>query len=271
MRFPRPVLWSNTDDYASGTFSAPDIKVAERLDTGEVRLTCSLTVSQPEIRDLLTRGQAQAGVFVTCLDTYYNELQPLPPDGGMVRIAEGKLKGRVTLRPVIWSRAPVSDFKSASLHAEFGDGGIDFPQATILALADEVVISVGREKLAPIESIFQLCRNDDVPPDQIALQLDGETIDIMACEATYKKIHSMRGSYPGRAVLLNSIYLPAVMNVLGVLREDGVQYEDRRWKRIFMARLDHLGIDVASAEPLESAQRVLVSPFGKIVADVQAL
>ncbi len=262
-RFPHPVLWSVSGDYLSGHFQV-DFEGQESLSTGAVRLTYSAELDQPAVSRLLANGSAAAGVFVSCLETYYDRLLPISLPSGRLEIAAGLLKGRVILRPVIWSTGGAALDDTTSTHPEFGRDAITFNKGALLAIGDEAVIEVGREKLARIESIFALAKNDDVPPGQFALVLDNEKVEICAAQSTYEKIHGLRATGVSQAILLNSVYLPAVMDVLACLQGAENQYEGKRWHRIFTAKLRHLEISVDSDDLLEAAQRLLSSPFSAI-------
>ena len=67
--------------------------------------------------------------------------------------------------------------------------------------------------------------------------------------------------HKGKPVVMNAVYLPAVMEVLDALRDGGEQYEGLRWYSPFVARCDSKGIDpAAEMSLLESAQLLLDSP-----------
>lgn len=266
IRFPHPVLWAETHDFLAGEF-AVKLSITEAIDTGSLRLAYNIVLDESNVRALMESGRARAGVYVTCRETYFNELKPLSLDGGQLEIPGGRLKGRVVLRPLVWSSENISNFRSPNLHPEFGVDGWSFPKGAILALGDETNIDVGREKLAPIESIFTLSRNDEVPENQIRIQLDGEKIAINAPSQTHEKIDRLRGSRAGKIFLLNGIYLPAVMDVLSYLRDDSGIYEGKRWHRIFMAKTGHLGISLENGDILEGAQKLLASPFKRVKHD----
>lgn len=263
MRFPYPVLWAQTTDYANSEF-AVDLKFSETISTGQLGMTYAVSLAEPSLHDLLEGHRATAGLFVTCGETYYNTLFPISDSGGTLDIPAGLLKGRVVIRPLIWSIEQITRFRSSKLHAEFGDRGVSFPKGGILALCDEHVINVGHEKLQKMGSIFALSVNDSVPADQIMVQLDAETIKVVAARGAFERIHALRGTSSGRAMLLNGIYLPAVMQVLASLREDGERYEGKRWHRVLTAKMDDMSIKVESGGYLENAQKLLKSPFGRI-------
>ncbi len=262
-RFPHPVLWSESGDYIRGRFQV-DFEGQESLTTGAVTLKYAATLEESAINDLLARGAAAPGVFVSCMETYYDRLLPMTLPSGKLEIAAGLLKGRVILRPVIWSTTAVSINHPDSIHPEFGNGAIQFAKGSMLAIGDEAVIEVGREKLARIESIFSLARNDEVPANQFALSLDNDKVEIWAAQATYEKIYRLRATGVSQAILLNSVYLPAVMDVLACLQGAADPFEGKRWHRIVTAKLRHLEINVDAEDLLVAAQRLLSSPFSAI-------
>jgi hypothetical protein len=268
-RFPHPVLWNETGDYTHGVFQV-DFEGQESLTTGAVTLKYTITMDQPYIADLLARETASAGVFVNCMETYFSRLLPLRLPTGQLEIAAGALRGRVILRPVVWSNSPLTIERPENIHPEFGSHDLRISRNSLIAIGDEEVIEIGREKLARMESIFSLAVNDDVPESQIALQLDDEKIQILAARPTYEKIFRLRGTITSQAILLNSIYLPAVMDVLSCLRDAPADYEDRRWHRVCTSKLRHLGVNVDSDDLLGAAQTVLNSPFAAIPEELEA-
>jgi hypothetical protein len=263
MRFPHPVLWAQTSDYSQGGF-AFTCTIEESMSDGRLDMKCEIELTQPAISGLLQGGRAGAGLFVSCIDTYFNQLFQLPAGGGKIVVPGGRLRGRVVLRPVVWARERIESYSSPDVHAEFGTGPIVFEPASILAVGESQIISVGSDKLAPMGSIFDLARDDDVPISQVRVQLDGERIQILASEPTLEKIQVLRGTPEGKALLLNSVYLPVVMAVLDVLSSDAEAYEGRRWHSVFTAKLDQLGISADGDDLLEPAQRLLKSPFARL-------
>ncbi len=263
MRFPHPVLWSETNDYSQGAF-AIDIGVSENHVTGRVHLKCNVTVTEPDIHSRCTAGEAAIGLFIVCLDTYYNRLVEIPLRGGDFAIEPGQLRGQVILRPIIWSKEQFSDFASPYIHGEFGAGPFTFNKSMVLAVGDESIIDVGAEKLAPIAAIFALVLDDSIPEGQVAIQTDEDKIQIFAAIKTHEWITQARNTADGKAILLNSVYLPAVMAVLDTMQSQDPVHEDKRWFRVFRAKLTTLGLSVDTDGILETAQALLKSPLGKL-------
>ncbi|MCL4850425.1 MAG: hypothetical protein KJZ78_03475 [Bryobacteraceae bacterium] len=264
MRFPHPVLWTRTTDYLKGEFSIVLTKIEEEISSGRVKAVCAVTVAEQRLAGFLEAGAAVVGVFVTCLETYYNELIRIEANGGGIDIPPGLLRGQVIFRPIIWAATTIPDVGSTNIHPEFGRDALSLARGSILALGDVTVISVGSDKLAPMGSIFDLSLNDGVPRNQVAVQTEDEKIKILACAETLGRIQLLRNTVPGRALLLNSVYLPVVMNVLNSLRDDPTVYDGRRWYTVFSAKLDHMGIKIENADLLKLAQDLLKSPLGKV-------
>jgi len=67
-RFPYPVLSSFSDDYLNGDYSVA-IEISESLKTGALLLRYEVNLSEESIVNAIQSGTAQAGIFVTCLET----------------------------------------------------------------------------------------------------------------------------------------------------------------------------------------------------------
>jgi hypothetical protein len=74
----------------------------------------------------------------------------------------------------------------------------------------------------------------------------------------------MRDLSAGKPTVLNGVYLPAVMQVLDMLRDGGEAYEGLRWHRIFDAKCAHYQIDIQDSEIWLDAQKLLQAPFYEI-------
>ena len=262
-RFPHPVLSTETGDFLDGTFSI-DLTIEESLQMSQVAVVYSVTLSEPSLAEGVAQGRLGIGVLASCLDTYFSELIPFGLAPGKVTFEPGSLIGRVILQPVIWAKSALSKFELPNAHPEFGAVEWTFESGDVLGLGEERVLNVGREKLAQVETIFSLVEAPALSDDSLALLLDTEKVQILVATNIYQKLNQMRGIANGPPVLLNSVYLPAVMQVLAELTEDASGYEGRRWHRVFTAKCDHLGLAPDLDKLWTDAQLILNSPFGAI-------
>jgi hypothetical protein len=267
-RFPHPVLSSLTRDFTSGEFEVRFV-AQENSVTGALSLEHEITLTESAIHDLVTTSQAAVGCFVRCNDTYYNELRRMSWPNGRTDFSAGSLLNRVSLRPVVWLDGALNGWDPGTINAEFKPP-VSLIRGDIIAVGNEFIISVGQAKLTPIESIFELQSSPDVPEGRIQVNLESDRIAILVAPSTFETLSLLRGQLRGRPIMMNGIYLPAVMEVLDGLRAEASQFDGLRWFQPFMAKCDAKGIDLAGgASILENAQALLESPVGTLTALVQ--
>ena len=261
--FPHPVLNDDNDDFLSGNFDLQIGEVRESTD-GTVEADFDLVLVSPDVRQLIDEGQACAGAFIRCQDTFFSELRAADEVSGTWCFDRGALYGRVEVKPAIWLKEPVEDWSPESLNPEFG-AAVSIRGSEVIGLANDTVFSIGQDKLRKFESIFELVPTDDIPKGRLKLDLLADSIRILAPIDLFKSIEQLRGTKGGKPTLLSAVYMPVVMEVLESIRgQANSGYEDRPWFRVFSAKCEHLGIDTERAPLLESAQRLLGSPVEKL-------
>ena len=83
----------------------------------------------------------------------------------------------------------------------------------------------------------------------------------------------MRNVVAARPILLNAVYMPAVMDVISRLQTGQSGIESRKRYRVFKAKCDDLAIDPADPgqSPLSIAQRLLRQPLKGKISTVEKL
>lgn len=258
--YPHPVLTPWSEDIRNASF---DTKIAFQLDQtkNQVAIHCNVALDQPDIVSLIEEGLATFGCFIRCQETGVRRLQPLGFPLGSQQFASGALIGRVQLRPIVWSLKPIAAYQPAGAHVEFADG-IDIDAGQILALDDEQIIDVTRPLLPPLESIFEIQSSDEVPDGEFDLDICADRIIVRMAEATYQLVQDLRNvDEVTRAVLMNALYVPIIMEVLDQLREGEEQYEQYRWFHPFRMRCELAEVNLAKPSLLNDAQNLLLQPF----------
>lgn len=262
-RFPHPVLSSETGDFNDGIFEVR-YRVNEEPTTGSLKLQYSIVLTNPEIKRLVDTSQAQVGCFVNCEDTYYAELIRFDWPSGQIDFTPGSLINTVTLLPLIWLNTDLTGWTHPSIHAEFAPP-LDLKKGNIISIGEKLSYSVGMSKLKSLESIFELVKSSEINDDAIKVMLDSEKIIILVNEQIYSDIQLLRANSERLPIVMNAVYLPAVMEVVNALSEGPEQYENRRWYAPFTARCIHKEIDLSNIESvLEDSQILLDYPAGKL-------
>lgn len=261
--YPHPVLAPWSEDITSASFAT---KITFQLDqnANQVAIHCDATLDHPEILALIEDGSATFGCFIKCVETGVRRMQKLGFPIGNQQFASGALIGRVQLRPMVWSVKPIVGYNPSGAHAEFA-GGMDIDAGQILALDDEQVIEVTRPPLPPLESIFEIQSSDSVSEGEFELDTEAERITILMPQNTYKLVQDLRHTDDAtRAVLMNALYVPIIMEVLDQLRDGEDSFEQYRWLHPFRTRCDLAGIDLTKPDLLNDAQKVLLQPFASL-------
>jgi hypothetical protein len=264
MRFPHPVLSEETGDYTSGEFVLEITAVSEAFSSDQVTVDYSAKLTESGLSAAVSGGTASAGIFVSCLDAYYSHAISLGIEGGRFSFDPGVLVGRVEIRPLVWARVDIPEFQLTNCHSEFGGGAMHISAGDILALGELQILNIGREKLAQMDTIFSIVKDETLPSDELSVNLDADRIQVLVAENIHQKVNDLRAKKFGHSIVLNSVYLPAVMQVLDILRTGASDYEGRRWHRIFRAKCEHQGVNVQQPELWRDAQRLLNEPFVEI-------
>jgi hypothetical protein len=268
MLFAHPVLSSRSNDFRDSLFETEfTVSLGER---NWIELKAAVNLKCPDVHALLEQGSAGCGFYLICRETYQNRLIEMSPGTQDHKFNADQFFGTIQLRPVVWSKEARSGWKSDFLHPEYG-GSVDLPAAAIIAVGDEQRFSVDRDRLKPFESIFSLAAADNLVRGQIAVDPDGDRITLFVHPETKDSIDAIRNDQRGRTVLLNAVYLPAIMQVLYELGQNPIGFEDRAWYRIFVAKCAACGVDPANSDFLRDAQRLLSYPFERVEAQKERL
>jgi len=256
-RFPHPVLSLDTSDYRDATFGL-EITYTEDFKLGQLTLVCNSTVGCPSMEDLIQKDLVGLSLSVGCRDTYYREIHDLNADAQIV-LPLDHFFGRVELTPLLISKASIASHTSTDLSAEFQQP-IAFREGDLVGYAPTMVITVGRLKLEKFDSIFQLSEADDLDEGEVAVDVEADKIQIQVSPAMKQMVDGLRINTTGQRLLLSMIYLPAVMEVLSILMGESGAGSGRRWKEVFTAKCDRLGINPEKSDLLRDAQRLLHFP-----------
>lgn len=270
MRYPHPVLDEYSSDYVTGGFHC---EFEQNLTMeNELRIAAKLSVEGDVLLELIEEQQAAIGYFIVCRRTYYNTLVEASLGKSENFFNAARLFGTVIIRPIIWSLVPLSGFSSPLFDSEFGDS-LDVAKGSIIGLGPEFRFSMDRKKYKPFDSIFQLSEVDTVTKGMVEVDPSQDRITISAEPETYRLIVGMRDVLLARGILLNAVYMPAIMDVVAKLQSGDTSFKSSKWYRVFHAKCVDLGIDPSdrAKSALEIAQILLQAPLAKTIAAVEKL
>ncbi|MCD9505482.1 hypothetical protein [Photobacterium phosphoreum] len=256
--YPHPVLRKYSDDYQTGNFD-----VEYHIDTKGSSILCTVLLDEPHIANLVNDKLAKIGVFITCEDTsckHFFELENVATQQGL-DFSPRNFKGAVSLRAIVFSTKTICDYEPSNLHQELADIKWMIEKGELLAFSPEKRFHASNAKLRPTETIFMFTERDDIEEGIVRINLEEEKIAIEVNRKSLDRINEMRATITGKQLMLNSVYLPAVMEVLSQLSQDTGQYENKAWYSVFHDKCTYLGIDITASSPLEDAQKILQQPL----------
>jgi hypothetical protein len=266
--FPHPVLAPWSTDFDGMSFAA-QISFRENPDDNQVSLHCAVTLDQPDIASLIQEGLATFGCYIKCQDTGMRRLQEFGVPSGIQHFAPGALLGSVQLRPMVWSTREIESYSPAGVHVEFS-GTFSIAPGQILALGEEQVIEVTRPPLPTIESIFEIVLSPEAEENEFEINAEQDRITVQMGERTYQLVQGLRQSdETTRAVVMNSVYVPVVMQVLDELVDGSEHFEQYRWLHPFLERCKLSKVDIGKPDLLRDAQRLLAHPFSLLAQLVE--
>jgi hypothetical protein len=261
MRFPHPVLWKAAADFKSGSFGFKRFRVEER--DGRVVIDADIELANQDLERLLEDGALAIGVDVACRDTYFASNVPGSPGPFTHEFSGEELSGDVVFRPMAWATRALELSGMVTIETSFWDAQVVVCTGAVLALGSPERCSIGRDKLAPLASVFELQRSDELAPGRFDVTFDEDLVGIRAGADAHQVIASLRGTREGRVGALNAVYLPVVCRVMDEMRGN-TDHSSKKWFRVISAKLTTLGIDVENADSLETAQILLREPILKM-------
>lgn len=257
--FPYPVLRRDVNDYIEGDIQAT-VEFHQSDDGLDLTAEIDFVVSVPELVSAIKDGKAAYSVVVACRDTYFRHAILSQTSKFSHAFKSGAIRGEVLIYPYVVATEHIEGFTCPWINPEFGDGPFRFENGSALAIEAPQSIYVDRDSFKPISSAFVLVKNADVPENEWRVEASQDKVRISVNPDTKAKIDAARNSSANKAVLLNSIYLGAVIQCLALLKKDS-SYDEFRWANIFRARCDEMSIDIDQNAEAWIAQQLMRHPL----------
>lgn len=267
LRFPHPVLDRKTGDYTGGEVQL-SLEVSEYAEAGQLHVSGTFDVTHSGIRGLVESGELLSTLLVCCLDTYYVAQHPIHLGDFKIELPSGHFRGAVTFRAMLSVKAPEVRLPRENVHPEFDLSQLIVRSGDVVGLGDEFQYEAGLDKLAPLESVFQLVKNPELAEPRFELAADGQAVQIAVSPKLYDQIATLR-SGPGRNILLSALYLPCVIELLSIAHSD--PKPELRWFQAIEARCRKLNIPLDGKELATRAQQLLSDPLGLLYAAAEGI
>jgi len=268
---PHPLLAPWTSDYGDRIFKA-SVPNAVLNNGKQVTLTIKCHLTSHALRELISKGDAQYILLMTCNDTFSRDIHyPDQEDMFVLPLEAGDYRRQMELIPYIVAVRKIDGFISDEHAEEFRyikPQGFDIFPASILAVGNKSVISL--EEGGSVHSVIDLVADRKIEKGSFNVYLENNRIEIRVSERDKKYIEALRKSGPNtteREVLFPSIYLHAVIEALRNLRYH--KEANKQWTRTMIQALERHDIPLDDEEldsnALKHAQSLMKQPVGRLL------
>ena len=182
--FPYPVLTDYSDDFMDSAFQA---SADLTIDDGQVSVESIFQLSEENIIRLIDEKKAAYALLVTCNSTYFRKLFIAEKNEIHETLDNGRLHGKVELRPYVVITKDVLGFHSSNINPEYSDSRFDYPKGAVIALDQPVIYYIDQEDFKVFGSVVRL-RADKNCKDDFRYTIEGDHIVISVSPAIKKMI-----------------------------------------------------------------------------------
>lgn len=262
--FPYPVLRNGSDDYVDGAFQAsvhPEI-----VGTGDgmvLNVRGQFQLSVDALLNLIEKGDAAYVITVDCRDTFTREYHEFHDPTFELKFEPGILEGEFEIWPRIVAIKHISDFICEDIHEDFGKGPFQFSPGNVLAQSEDLIHHISREHFAPVTSILTFNTDESVPQNSFKVELSGDKVVIQLCKSFRDLVKAARSQKKYLPVVLNAIYLPAIVRLVSAFNEEGAfeKYAGKTWFEVVLSQMKRKSIEPPIDDPIFVAQTLLGYPL----------
>ena len=226
-----------------------------------------------ELQNLIDTGYAEYLIHLECAATAFRTAIASSVQQISCHIPINKVNGIMDRTVFIVLRRDIEDFTCADWNDDFDNIKISLPKGSILAYKNLLPLNIQKqyEEFKNTSSMFRVHKlpEDMEKPIDINLDKDNIYIGLNAAEYDlYNRYCKMTDIQP----LLNSlIILPALVYIIDEIRQEMVDYTNRKWyKSLIKNNLENEIYD-SNKKSIELAQKIMELPIGKALGSISNL
>lgn len=260
--FPHPVLSDYNNDYEGVAFQASTLL---REEDASLKFEAHYMLSEPELKKLIDEGKAAYVSVVKCSSTYYRQAFPTQDSTFEHTFMKGELKDRVDICPFIVSKEHIKCYRSPNFNGEYDASTFDILPGTVMAVNEPRVYYCGLPELR-FGSVFDLVVGSTIKDGAFDVSLEGNKIAVLVSATQKARIDAGLQDPQTQEFVLMSVFLPALMHVLSVVRTEREAYSEMRWFRALILRLEELrkSLDDLQGDNLQLAQEMFGYPLSRL-------
>jgi len=264
--FGYPVLRKNSSDYVNADISTSIELLETDGSTHIYEIEYHVMIGVREIKDAILSRDLSLVVSFFCPKTLYSESFVTQELNGRRAVDMRNIKGDLHINVEVIVNSESYSLVSDKFHPEFSDSSKSFllRRGDLVAQGWPEKLFIEREVFQSVISLFQWAPNDDLHDGVWKLGTTSDSVQIFANTKQISLLTAASNSKVGRAVLINSIFFPAIIQLIGQVMSGDFDDGDL-WFKVLEMKLQSTG-DVISpkSDPIELAQKLLKNPLSAL-------
>jgi hypothetical protein len=262
--FGYPVLRPHSDDYIRSAFQLDIDMNLSGKNPSFFSINFAFHCGVRDLTDLVFAKKAFFWLRVNCRATFYSKMIKVEREGSL-DFDFGDFRDVIDISGFIIASESCT-FRSGKINPEFGYDSFEIDVGQVLAHSDSVVYSVEKDFWRPIQSIFEYQPDERLNEGEFYVDLESESgcVSIRANVDLIKKLNRLERAASGKAILINSVFFPVVVQMIMAYQQSEESIADSRWGRILMAKAAARNLDLKNGNSFLIAQRLLNFPLSQL-------
>ena len=261
--YPHPVV-GNRDDVPGAAFQAT---IVANSDKENFYIDIHTTCSSAEVRSLVNEKRATFVAHIECSNTLYRQAFRFHEDSHQITIPGNRLFDRFEVNVMACTLVDIPSYYVAGAHPDYADTKFDLREGEIIAIADgEEFLAEFEDSLSRVGAIMQVDESQVDSDGAMKVEWNGHRIVIILSKNDFASYNVLKSIDPLSTILASTIVLPVLVQGLHLLLSEDESLADCRWYGVLQRRIEKLGIDEQTFDPLEVAQQLLELPIRRTLA-----
>jgi hypothetical protein len=261
--FGYPVLRKDSFDYVNADIST-SIELLETQDSSHIyEIEYHVMIGVREIKDAILSRDLALVISFFCPKTLYSESFITLDVNGRRPIDMRNIKGDLHIDVEVIVNSITFNLKSSKFNQEFSQLSESFllKRGDLVAQGWPEKLFIEREVFQSVISLFQWAPDDEMSDGVWKLLAKNDSVQIVANQKQIRHLTSAQLSKDGRAVLLNSIFFPSIVQLISTVVAN--EHDDSAlWFKVLEQKLQVTGdVITENSDPIYLAQKLLKYPL----------
>ena len=226
----------------SPSISRPAYEDAKN-DPNHFHIKYDMTFKKPQcLLDAIENKNASIYLYVLCRKTFYSKLHKVTDFKDKVKFDQGLFRYNIEASSFIIANKDF-DLSSNEFHEDFGTGPFSIKTGDVLAWSSPKRYSAEKETYRSMRAMMDYSSSEDVKPGEYVLKTDEEHVLITVHPTFLEKLKMFGIKKEGQDILRASLIVPAIIELLFLLKEDESLAENYLWASVLADKCDQLSVD----------------------------